>query len=378
MLLLAVDTSGKNGSLALTRVASGQPNVDVIEVVPLTGGTFSAQLIPQLSALLAKHEYSKSDIAAFAAASGPGSFTGLRVGLAAIKGLAEVLQKPIAAVSLLEALACSTVRRVLAALDAGRSEIYVGDYDVAVDEFGVQANPHSERLLSRDEFLAEARGRFVVTPDAALTELLHASGISSEHVDPSTAADVARLGWQHILRGQIVPPDALEANYIRRSDAEIFSKPQSVNPPMQTTIRPATTNDVPAIVALERQVANASHWSRKQYESRLKDGFLLVAESDSQLVGFICARPLTGECEIENVVVREMFRRKGIASVLLQALVDTARKTGNPTFHLEVRASNIAAQQLYEKHGFQPAGKRPNYYRDPREDAILYTRSASG
>jgi len=227
MLLLAIDTSGKNGSIALAQVASGQPKVDVIEVIPLTGGTFSAQLIPQLSALLAKHGYSKSDIAAFAAVSGPGSFTGLRVGLAAIKALAEILQKPIASISLLEAIAHSAQQtdRVLAALDACRNEIYVGDYEITPDKFSNLARLHSERLLSREEFLTEAQTKLVITPDARLDELLRVSEISSRLVNPPTAADVARLGWQHILRGQTVSPDDLEANYIRRSDAEIFSKP---------------------------------------------------------------------------------------------------------------------------------------------------------
>ena len=130
MLLLATDTSGKNGSIALARVTSGQSDVEIVEAVPLAGGTFSAQLVPQISALLEKHGYHKSDLAGFAVVSGPGSFTGLRVGLAAIKALAEVLHKPIAAVSLLEAVAWSgaTRGRVLAALDAGRTEVYVGDY----------------------------------------------------------------------------------------------------------------------------------------------------------------------------------------------------------------------------------------------------------
>src|SRR3989442_880873 len=78
--------------------------IEVIETVPLAGGTFSAQLVPQIAALLSKHGFKKEDIGAFAVVSGPGSFTGLRVGLAAIKALAEVLGKPIAAVSLLEAV----------------------------------------------------------------------------------------------------------------------------------------------------------------------------------------------------------------------------------------------------------------------------------
>ncbi|MGA9990231.1 MAG: tRNA (adenosine(37)-N6)-threonylcarbamoyltransferase complex dimerization subunit type 1 TsaB, partial [Terriglobales bacterium] len=106
-LLLAVDTSGKNGSLALARLMPGphESEISVLEIVPLAGGAFSAQMVPQIAALLKKHGYSKTDLGAFAVASGPGLFTGLRVGLAAIKALAEALQKPIVAISLLEAVA---------------------------------------------------------------------------------------------------------------------------------------------------------------------------------------------------------------------------------------------------------------------------------
>jgi tRNA threonylcarbamoyladenosine biosynthesis protein TsaB len=223
MLLLATDTSGKNGSIALARVTSGQGDVEIVELVPLAGGTFSAQLVPQISALLEKHGYSKSDLAGFAVVAGPGSFTGLRVGLAAIKALAEVLRKPICAVSLLEAVAWSgkAQGRVLAALDAGRAQVYVGDYQV-----DSQAHVQSERLLSREEFIAESHGKTVITPDAALAELARAARIPVEQIGYPDSRVIARLGWSRLERGETVSPEALEANYIRRSDAEIFSKPK--------------------------------------------------------------------------------------------------------------------------------------------------------
>jgi tRNA threonylcarbamoyladenosine biosynthesis protein TsaB len=231
MLLLALDTSGKNGSLALTSVGQGQSEISVLEVVPLSGGAFSSELVPRIAALLKKHKRSKEDLGAFAVASGPGSFTGLRVGLAAVKALAEVLQKPIAAVSLLEAVASGSATRgqVLAALDAGRSDVYVGDY-----ELGPHVHMQRERLLSREMFLSEAKHaaashRAVVTPDAALAEAVRLSGgVAGTYVEliqyPNSAT-IARLGWQHLQRGQTVRPEDLEANYIRHSDAEIFSKP---------------------------------------------------------------------------------------------------------------------------------------------------------
>ncbi len=209
MILLAADTSGKNGSIALARAPDGAIGayraadvVEVLEVVPLAGGTFSAQLVPQIAALLTQHALSVRDISAFAVASGPGSFTGLRVGLAAIKALAEVLQKPIAAVSLLEIIARSAKMqgRIVAVLDAGRGEVYVGEYELE----GV-----------------------IATPDVRIADIARNSGFRVELVTEPRSDSIARIGWERIQAGEIVTPEELEANYIRRSDAEIFVKTSS-------------------------------------------------------------------------------------------------------------------------------------------------------
>lgn len=223
MLLLAVDTSGKNGSIALARCGP-EADCSVIEVVSLDGGTFSAQLVPQIAALLAKHNLSKQDIDAFAVVSGPGSFTGLRIGLAAIKALAEVLAKPIAAVSLLEAMSVLGRSRgnVIAALDAGRGDIYAGRYDVN----GSGAHLKSERLLTRSELMQSAVGSIVVTADHSLAEAARHAALQVEEIELPRSDAIARLGWQRILAGKTVLPAELDANYVRRS-SEMFSKSSS-------------------------------------------------------------------------------------------------------------------------------------------------------
>lgn len=221
MVLLAVDTSGRNGSLALARVSEG--TVEVVEEVVLAGAMFSAQLVPQTAALLEKHEYSKADLAGFAVVSGPGSFTGLRVGLAAIKALAEVLHKPIAAISLLEAIARTgqVEGRVFSVLDAGRSDCYVGDYELS------PLHMHSERLLTREQFLAETKTQPVITTDSNLAEVLRNTGFRVKLVAHPGSGDIARFGWERIQNGEAILPEDLDANYLRRTDAEIFSKPKS-------------------------------------------------------------------------------------------------------------------------------------------------------
>jgi tRNA threonylcarbamoyladenosine biosynthesis protein TsaB len=225
MILLVTDTSGKHGSVALARAGEGSDNVELIEEVPLAGGTFSAQLVPQIAALLAKHGFSKTDIDAFIVVSGPGSFTGLRVGLAAIKALAEILAKPIVSVSLLEVVALAgqpqEQRKVLAALDAGRGEVYVGEYEIA----GETARFVREQLVSKDEFLSAAKNKAVITPDEALDAWVRSCDIEPTLVARPSAERIAGLGWRKLQNGVATSPVELDANYIRRSDAEIFAKP---------------------------------------------------------------------------------------------------------------------------------------------------------
>ena len=214
MLLLAADTSGSHGSIALARCES---SCEVLGLERLEGGTFSAQLIPQIADLLRKHGHSKNDIGGYAVASGPGSFTGLRVGLAGIKALAEVTRKPIAAVSVLDAVAslsCSP-GRIVVALDAGRRQLYVADYENG-------AAISSERVVMQEEFAHEVK---VITPDSNVAAFLQGKRAEVELVPRPQSDVIARLGWKQIAGGKTVAAEALDANYVRRTDAEILIKP---------------------------------------------------------------------------------------------------------------------------------------------------------
>jgi tRNA threonylcarbamoyladenosine biosynthesis protein TsaB len=187
---------------------------------------FSAQLVPQIAALLSRNRLTKADLDAFIVVSGPGSFTGLRVGLAAIKALGETLHKPIVPVTLLEVVAIPSGAQgnVAVVLDAGRGEVYFGSYEIAGESSQILRHVLREQLLSKDEFVNAARALRVITPDQSWAAVAREAGLSVVLVDAPNPETIARLGMRKLQAGETVLPEQLEANYMRRSDAEMFVK----------------------------------------------------------------------------------------------------------------------------------------------------------
>jgi len=198
-----------------------------------TDETYSSRMFRQLEFLLGELKVSADAFDLFAVNAGPGSFTGLRVGLTAAKGWAEVYAKPVIGISGLEAVAAqSSVDSLLApVLDARRGEIYFGLYRRQADELFRRGD---DRVASPEEFFAaieEARAGaqiVVVSPDfgafGSLESELRGRGISCERVSPILAPLIGRLARRRALRGETVDALTLDANYVRRSDAELHWK----------------------------------------------------------------------------------------------------------------------------------------------------------
>lgn len=223
MLILAIDTAHKNGSITLAQ--ADHSAFTVIQTLAIDGGAFSAQLVPRIAQILADNGFNRSSIDAYVACVGPGSFTGLRIGLSGIKGLAEVLPRPITAVSSLEALAASAPRspedgaaseNLLALLDAGRSEFYSGEYH----RHGQRLSCISEALCTTDELKTLLKkGNAVITSQPAVADFVRAAGADCISVPEVTSAHIAEVGWRKLLAGDTISADALDANYLRRDDS---------------------------------------------------------------------------------------------------------------------------------------------------------------
>jgi tRNA threonylcarbamoyladenosine biosynthesis protein TsaB len=200
-LVLAIDTTLEIGSLALAR---GDEILEEVEVRAPAG--FAQILYRELEELLARNRVSLRDIDCFAAASGPGSFTGVRVGLACVKGLAEALGKPAAGVSNLKALASLGTAPLRAAIiDARRGEVYAAIYDDA----GRVVSP--EVVTRREQWTLALPAR---DPAGDI-----------EWIEQDLAAPRKLAGAiARIAPPEMQDPAGLDANYVRRSDAELSWK----------------------------------------------------------------------------------------------------------------------------------------------------------
>jgi tRNA threonylcarbamoyladenosine biosynthesis protein TsaB len=211
-MIVGIDTCGATGTVALAQWQKGVASL--VAQTELAGKSYSAELIQKMRELLEEQGVGFGQIEAIVVTNGPGSFTGVRIGLASAKALAEALGIPLIAVSRLRVLA-EKGQRQAAALDAGRGEFYFGSR-----EFEGLLGPEEVR-----ERLALSDGGLAVCEEGAAAVFTGASWPAAILVDPPTAWDAISLATVRLSEGDFDDVESLDANYLRRSDAEIFSKP---------------------------------------------------------------------------------------------------------------------------------------------------------
>jgi len=129
---------------------------------------------------------------------------------------------------------------------------------------------------------------------------------------------------------------------------------------------------VPQIAELEK-LCFSDPWSERSISSELSNdySYWLVALDDDRVAGYVGSQSAFDEADMMNIAVHPDYRRKGIAQKLVAGLCDALSQKGIRALLLEVRASNEPAKALYEKLGFVQVGRRPNYYHNPKEDALI-------
>ena len=143
-------------------------------------------------------------------------------------------------------------------------------------------------------------------------------------------------------------------------------------------IEPMNASHVPQIAQLEKRCFS-DPWSEKSIASELENplSVWLVAVDGGQLIGYVGSQTVLGETDMMNLAVAPEARRQGTGRALVLALVDALTEKGSHSLMLEVRVSNTPAQKLYESLGFSLVGRRPKYYVNPREDALILRKEWS-
>ena len=214
MWTLAIDTAGALGGVALGDGRS-------VYFAELAGRSYSAQLVPAAARLFREAGISLSAVKLLAVISGPGSFTGIRIGLSTAKAWAETTNASLVAVSRLALYAASISEHdeVRVALDAGRGELFFGHYR------GHGAIVLREALIKKDQLAERESGVPLFSFERGVFESL--SALHPSMRSSPTAVDALAFAIRSAEAGDFADPLTLDANYLRRSDAEIFAKPDS-------------------------------------------------------------------------------------------------------------------------------------------------------
>lgn len=144
------------------------------------------------------------------------------------------------------------------------------------------------------------------------------------------------------------------------------------------TVRRLTLADVSTALTILKGSPEASKWSSESLSDSVSRGIAWAAEESGHVAGILIGRVAADEFEILNLAVEKGARRRGLATELVNTALEHARTEGAQQAYLEVRASNHAAIALYTRLGFRVCGRRPNYYRNPEEDALVLVLHKNG
>ncbi|MBY4797256.1 tRNA (adenosine(37)-N6)-threonylcarbamoyltransferase complex transferase subunit TsaD [Collinsella sp. AGMB00827] len=372
----------------------------------------NVELIHTLEDVLVQANCTFDDIDGILVGRGPGSFTGVRIGISSAKGLAVGANLPLLGVSTLAATAWSAwssgVRGLVGvAADAMRGELYPALF--RLDDTGVQ------RLFERESVMKAAQAveawaalseahELLITGDGLLRHqsLFEQAGFAEQFLETDlwwptgeglVCTFLADQGLDALSSG-VNDPAAVLPVYTRLSDAEENER-RRLGQPMgevpgatgvaeelagrHLQVRPMAASDAEAAACLDQAAfADASHssWTAPQFLSELAEHAnsprsWWVAHDDGELIGLAGGMVVEAELEILDVVVRLSHRRQGVARRLLAQVSYDAQMLGCTTASLEVDANNTDATALYASLGFKEVGRRPNYYGQASDALIM-------
>lgn len=411
MKILGIDSSGMVASVAVL-----DEETVLAEYTINHKKTHSQTLLPMLDEVVSMLELDLKEIDAIAVAEGPGSFTGLRIGAATVKGMGEALSLPIVAVPTLDAMAYNFYGAkgiICPIMDARRNQVYTGIYSFnPVLEDG-NINMEFSTLMvqcaiSVDELCERIRnGNYGPEPVIFLGDgvpvfrdfIIENLGVpcyfAPAHMSRQRGAALAALGIRYFKEGRYKKAGEFRPEYLRMSQAERersekiserdgrdYDKMKNSVPSSKMSdtstedeslyFRTMERADIEFVVPIEQECFSEP-WSEKSFLDAMenKNNIYVVAQKGSEIAGYCGIWGVSHEGQICNVAVKEKYRKNGIAYAMLSSALKESEQMGNSEFTLEVREGNEAAIALYEKLGFKKEGVRKNFYKNPSENGII-------
>lgn len=368
MKLLAFDTAMAACSAAV---------IDTDHDLPLASGWVAMErghaeaLAPMLQRVMAEADLSFAELDRIAVTTGPGTFTGVRIGLSMARGLGLALGIPVVGVDTLSAIAANlTVAGVpvLIAADARKDEVYALRFDVAGNMIGQPA-------VMLASTACEGLSTGTVIGGNAADLVIHASGRND--LERSYAGDLPNAAnFARAAAAMPAPQSMPSPLYLRLPDAKPQATPLRL--PSSLSFREAGPLDATLLAGLYAECFDTP-WSAEDFRQLLAmpGTTAVIAVEAGEPIAFALFRQAADEAEIITIGTRPFARQRGLGKSLIERQLVELSSHGVRSAFLEVAKSNTAAQALYRACGFTEVGLRRGYYErasGPREDAIVMRR----
>lgn len=366
MKVLSIETSSKICSVAILE------DKHLIKKIELNNGlTHSESLMPLIKQILEETNLTLSQIDLLVCDIGPGSFTGIRIGVATVKAFSDSLGILCVGISSLEALAYNIKQDgiICSMIDCKNDNCYYAIYKLESNLYTLLESPKADSIENCLNFLnyKYANSNIFFVGDACKLYKNKIKITSSNFVvsdNPSLdTVDVYALGIAGIDKyAQIGEDEQLLPLYLKKPQAQRQLEEKNI------IIENMKISD------LENFDLNKfdDFWNINMLKDELTSdiSYWVCAKLGNTIVGFAGIKMVLDEADLMNIAIREDYRRQGIATLLLQHIFDFCKKRQIHKIHLEVNEENFSAISLYQKLGFKECGRRKHYY-DNKYDAIL-------
>lgn len=379
MKTLAIDTSSQRCSVCIA-----EDNNILVNLFNDDEKTHSVKLMPMINEAFSKTGLTLDDISLLSCAVGPGSFTGVRIGVATIKAFADVKKIPVAGISSLELLAYNVREIALTSnalvcslIDAKNQNVYCGIYSFIEDscrQEAIFADTINTTIDKIHEIMSKSENsnfdNIIFVGDASKNyyEMLSSSfkncSFASDEQNIQSGVSLAKAGLTRFVIGQYGDSSSIFPIYLKKSQAErTLEEKIQISEMVDKDIKEIAPN-------FEKNFDKFWNINNLKSDFENPNSKYFVATLDNEIVGFAGYLKICDEANIMNIVTKINKRNLGIGSKLLEALLSSATEQNCTSITLEVNEHNDVAIHLYEKFDFKRIGLRKKYYNNT-DDAII-------